>query len=412
MNFSNSRVTVWMIWIISSVFYAYQYVLRVMPSIMLTDIMEQFHIDVVTFGQFSGIYYIGYALMHLPIGIMLDRFGPRKVMTGCILLTVAGLSPLIFAEHWLYPIVGRLLIGIGSSAAILGVFKIIRMIFKEDRFPRMLSLSVTIGLVGAIYGGGPVNYLLTTFGYKAVIYSFAATGLLLAALTYWIIPNFTSTSQGTVFSDIKEVLANQRVIWSCIFAGLMVGPLEGFADVWGTPFLKTTYEFDSTLAASLPSMIFIGMCFGSPLLNFIAEKAGYLRTIIGSGIAMALSFFLVLSFNLSPTALSINFIIVGICCSYQILAIYKTSTYAREQVAGLTTAVANMIIMTFGYTFHTIISRIIDIMGGPNTPLALLYGTLVIPVALCLGSAGFLYLFIQEKKNEKNAQVPTIAQSG
>ncbi len=199
-------------------------------------------------------------------------------------------------------------------------------------------------------------------------------------------------------SLIKTVLGNQRVIWSCIFAGLMVGPLEGFADVWGTAFLKNSYGFDSTLAASLPSMIFIGMCFGSPLLNFIAEKAGYLQTIIGSGIAMALSFFLILSYQLTPTVLSINFIIVGICCSYQILAIYKTSTYAHENVAGLTTAVANMIIMTFGYAFHTIISAVIDVMGGPNASGALHYGVFVIPIALCLGSAGFILLLLRDQK--------------
>src|SRR5205085_4252833 len=112
---SSSRMVAWTIWIIASIFYAYQYILRVMPNIMLDDIMQQFHIDAATFGQFSGIYYIGYSLMHLPIGIMLDRFGPRKVMTGCILLAVAGLLPLIFADHWLFPIAGRLLIGMGSS---------------------------------------------------------------------------------------------------------------------------------------------------------------------------------------------------------------------------------------------------------------------------------------------------------
>jgi len=127
-----------------------------MPNIMLNDIMEQFDMKAATFGQFSGMYYIGYSLMHLPVGIMLDRYGPKKVMTGCILLCVIGLLPLLFSDYWMYPIAGRFLTGIGASAAILGVFKIIRMTFSEERFPRMLSLSVTIGLIGAIYGGGPI----------------------------------------------------------------------------------------------------------------------------------------------------------------------------------------------------------------------------------------------------------------
>lgn len=99
---SISRTIKWTIWIIASIFYAYQYVLRVMPSIMLNDIMTQFNLDEAAFGQFSGWYYIRYSLMHLPIGIMLDRYGPRKVMTVCVLLTVLGLLPIMFAEHWFY----------------------------------------------------------------------------------------------------------------------------------------------------------------------------------------------------------------------------------------------------------------------------------------------------------------------
>ena len=72
-------------------------------------------------------------------------------------------------------------------------------------------------------------------------------------------------------------------------------------------------------------------------------------------------------------------------------------------MAGLTTAVANMIIMVFGYVFHTIIGGIIDAMGGPNSSQALSYGIMVIPIALVLGSSGFALLLIQEKKI-KNAQ--------
>ena len=305
------------------------------------------------------------------------------------------------ATHWIYAIVGRFLIGLGSSAAILGLFKIIRMAFNEERFSRMLSLSVTIGLMGAIYGGGPLSYMRELFGYQMVIQTFAIMGLVLAFATYWIVPSVTSTPQSTVFSDIKEVLTNHRVVWTCLFAGLMVGPLEGFADVWGRAFLKQVYGLDGTLAASLPSMIFIGMCFGAPLLSLIAEKIGsYLATIIGAGIAMVLSFFLLLTWHLTSGLLTMSFVLVGICCAYQILAIYKASTYVREQVAGLTTAVANMIIMIFGYAFHATIGGIINVMGGQHSSDALIYGVAVIPIALSIGTLGFILLFRSEKVNK------------
>ena len=206
---STSRVVAWFVWIIASIFYAYQYVLRVMPNIMMDDITSQFHIDATVFGQFSGVYYLGYSLMHLPIGIMLDRFGPRKVMTICILLPVIGLLPLIFADHWGYPLVGRALIGIGSSAAILGTFKIIRMSFKEQHFSRMLSFSVMIGLIGAVYGGGPVSYLCHALGYKVVIEVFIAIGLMLACMTYFIVPDEKPTYHTSVLANIKTVFTNR-----------------------------------------------------------------------------------------------------------------------------------------------------------------------------------------------------------
>ena len=401
-SLSNSRKIAWAVWIIASIFYAYQYILRVMPNIMLNDIMQQFGIGAATFGQFSGVYYIGYSLMHLPVGIMLDRYGPRKIMTACILLNVVGLTPLLFADHWIYPIAGRFLIGLGSSAAILGVFKIIRMTFSEERFPRMLSLSVTIGLIGAIYGGAPVSHMREIFGYQTVIQLFAAAGVLLAVVTYWIVPDVKSSSQGTVMSDIKEVLSNSRVIWFCVFAGLMVGPLEGFADVWGTAFLKQVYGFDSTLAASLPSTIFIGMCFGAPVLTLIAEKVGSsLATIIGAGIAMIVSFSILLVWPLTPTLLTLSFGLIGVCSAYQILAIYKASTYVRENVAGLMTAVANMIIMIFGYAFHSIMGGVINAMGGSNVTQALVYGVAVIPLALFIGTSGFVLLLSKEMKGNR-----------
>lgn len=399
---SRSKTIAWMVWMIVSIFYAYQYILRVMPNIMLEDIMHQFNIDAAIFGQYSGIYYLGYCLMHLPIAIMLDRYGPKKVMTGCILLTAIGLLPIVFTDYWVYPIVGRAFIGMGSSAAILGAFKVIRMTFKEKHFTRMLSLSVTIGLIGAIYGGGPVSYMSHALGYQTVIQIFIALGIILAGLTYCIVPHMAPTPNRAIGADIKEVLINPKVMALCICAGMMVGPLEGFADVWATEFLKEVYGFDTNIASYLPSMIFVGMCFGAPVLSFVAEKTGsYLGSIIGAGIVMAAIFMALILRVLTIDSMTINFLVVGICCAYQILALYKASTYVSEYVSGLTTAVANMIIMSFGYIFHTIIGVIVDVYGGTDTTSAFIYGIGVIPVALGMGIIGFSILYYLEKSHSQ-----------
>jgi MFS family permease len=396
---SNSKQLAWCAWLIASIFYAYQYILRVLPNIMLTDIMQRFGSDAAIYGQFSGSYYIGYCLFHLPIGIMLDRYGPKKVMSICVLLTVIGLLPIIMSNHWVYPILGRALTGIGSSAAILGAFKIIRLTFEERHFTRMLSFTVTIGLLGAIYGGVPVSYFCAKFGYQIVIYSLIGIGLAFTAITYVLVPESNSNSQLTIISGIKTVLTNKKVLLVCFFAGLMAGPMEGFADAWGSEFLKQVYGLESTAANYMTSMIYIGMCF-APLLSRIAEKTGYyLGTITGAGFVMLAAFIVMTIGIMNNTTITISLFLVGICCAYQILAIYKASTYVPENVSGLATAIANMIIMSFGYLFHSIIGWIIKLYGASGNNIAFTYGISVIPAALLIGMAGFLFLTLGEERN-------------
>lgn len=390
----------WTVWLIASIFYAYQYILRVMPNIMMDDIIHQFHIDAAMFGQFSGVYYIGYSLVHLPIGIMLDRYGPKKVLTGCILLTVIGLLPILLAENWAYPILGRAIIGVGSSAAILGAFKIIRLTFREQHFTRMLSLTVTIGLIGGIYGGGPLNYMCEQWGYRSVIQIFMGVGICLATITYLLLPKEKEHTPLKIRAGIKQVFTNSKVLVICFSAGLMVGPMEGFADVWASEFLKKVYHFDVNIAGYLPSMIFLGMCFGAPVLGLLAEKTGrYLGVIIGAGLVMISVFVALLLGYFTISGMTFAFILVGVCCAYQILAIYKASTYVPENLAGLTTAVANMIIMSFGYAFHTIIGVVVSAYGGIAEANAFLYGISVIPLALGAGVLGFLIVAASKQQS-------------
>lgn len=395
---STSRTIAWFVWALASIFYAYQYIFRVMPNIIMNDIMTQFNIDSAIFGQFSGIYYLGYCLAHLPIGIALDRFGPKKVMSISLILTVVGILPIISATHWIYAIIGRFLIGIGSSAAILSMFKIIRMTFTEDKFTSMLSFGVTIGVFGALYGGVPVSYLFELYGFKAVIEIFALLGVMLAVLTYFIVPKMDSEHKTTVISDVKTVFTNKKVLTVCFLGGLMVGPMEGFADAWGSEFFKQKYGFDANTANYLTSMIYFGFLF-APVLSRIAEKTGaYIGTVIGAGIVMFTVFAMLVIGMLNSSSIAIALFVVGVACAYQIIVIYKASTYVPEEVAGLTTAVTNMIIMSFGYVFHSTIGVLIKIFSADGAALSFSIGVGAIPVALFIGIIGFAMLSRSDRR--------------
>jgi MFS family permease len=404
----------WTVWFLSSLFYAYQYIVRVLPNILMPTILEKYQIDANIFGQFSGIYYLGYALAHIPLGILLDRVGPKKVLPFCILITVLGLAPLVFTDIWLYPVIGRFLIGIGSSAAILGVFKIIRISFDEKYFSRILGFSVLIGLLGGIYGGLPVHYLITTYGVNMTLSVFIIIGAVLAVALYILIPEIKADESAeniTIFKEITTVLSNKMVLSVCFLGAFMLGPLEGFADVWGTTFFTVNYQFSENLSAFLPSLLLIGMCFGAPLLSAFANQTeAYYRIIIASALIMGGSFVYLFKGVENLLILETMLFIVGFFCAYQILVIYKATTYVTARFTGLTTAVANMIIMIFGYVFHSLIGHFVNQKWDGtmlnNIPQynadTLMHGLSVIPAGLFIAAIGFTVIAIIERWKRKN----------
>lgn len=385
-----SKKQIWSMWLIVTIFYAYQYILRVMFGTLFDEIVAMFQVDALKVGQLSGIYYVGYALAHLPLGIFLDKYGPKKIVPIFIIFVCIGLIPFAFGMTWSLSIAGRLLIGIGSSAAILSVFKVCSVCFGEKLFPRMLSFSIMLGLTGALYGGGPLSYAHQQFGFQNLILGLIAGGVLLAAVAYFILPKESKQHKNvTVESELKHVLLNFKVIALCVFAGLMVGPLEGFADVWGAPFFKNVYGYDNDIASSFPTLIFVGLCFGAPAFSYVAEKIGHVSSMIISAVLMLVSFIWILHFQLSTGFLTALLIEVGVLSAYQIIAVARAAHYVKPQYFSLATALANMIIMIFGYVFHSLIGVVVH--GYPEgSSEGFITGLNVIPICLSVAAVGLI----------------------
>ncbi|MDG7056503.1 MAG: MFS transporter [Wolbachia endosymbiont of Meromenopon meropis] len=400
-----------LMWLLASLFYAYQYILRVIPNIIASELIARFKVSASDVGQFGGLYYIGYTIAHIPVGFFLDKYGPKFILPICTIFTFVGTLPLICFDKWYYSIIGRIVVGIGSSASAVGIFKVASMYFSREKSARMASLSIIVGLLGAIYGGLPLNLLLNRFGWNYAIYTFSAFGFLLALLLFFVTPvdNTQQDLNSNIFQDLRTIFFNKNIILISVFSGLMIGPLEGFADGWVKVFLCESYQMSESLASSLSSLIFVGMGIGAFFLTFLLEKYSnrHYEIIIICSFGMIVSFFFLLFMRDGGIYVVLPALfIIGFASGYQIVAIYKAISYVSNNLIGLAVAISNMIIMVFGYFFHIGIAKIVDlywngtvIRGNPVYDAELLVRAIsIIPVFLLLGGLGFVWL----KQRSKN----------
>ncbi|BFD48038.1 MAG: MFS transporter [Wolbachia endosymbiont of Sergentomyia squamirostris] len=399
------------VWLIVSLFYAYQYVLRVMPNIIAPVLITKFNISIADLGQFNGLYYVGFTLVHIPVGLCFDRFGPKIVLPICAVLVSIGTLPLVCFDEWYYSVLGIIIVGIGSSASAIGVFKVASMYFSREKSAKMASISVIIGLLGAIYGGLPIELLLDEFGWNYVIYILSGFGFLLALSLFLVIPYnaYDFRKEKISMKDLKTVLFSKYIILISFFCGLMVGPLEGFADAWTKAFLCEVYQMAGDLASSISSVIYVG--FAAGLLSFahILEKYPnrHYEVIIVCSFAMIASFLLLFTRAGGLYIVLPALLVIGFASGYQIVTLYKALSYVNNNLIGLTTAVSNMIVMVFGYLFHTGIAKVIGsywdkaiIHGSPIYSAELLIkATSIIPVCLLIAVFGLLWLKKQDKQS-------------
>ncbi len=329
--------------------------------------MTQFTIDASHFGILAALYYYGYSGMQIPVAIMLERFGARYVVF--IFALCCGIATLLFSytNHWYLACLSRFLVGAGSAVGFLAVSKVISQWFSKPHYARMVGFSFSVGLLGAIYGGKPVSLLVANYNWQNVASTLALIAIILGLGAYFFLRTPQSLQQNNTdsqnfkLSHFKELLRLPS-IWVLATANfLMVASLEGFADVWGVPYLTTAFGLDKSNAAQLVSFIFMGMLLGGPILAFLSKKLGHYTVISLCGLGMALCFKLLLSTTTyNWYGLAFLFFAIGMMCCYQVIVFAAGADLVSSPLLGVTVAFLNCINMLGGSFFHTIIGRAMD----------------------------------------------------
>lgn len=393
-------------WFIATIFFAYQFILRIFPALIINDIMTRFSITASQYGILSAMYYAGYAGMQIPIAIFLDKYGPKITLFLCTALCALSFLTMLYSDGWTLVLIARCAVGIGSAAGFLGVSKIISLWFDPKIYGRMVGITFSLGLIGAVYGGRPISIMISTIGWESVTLYIGIVGVAISLLILLFISapkQFFEIDNDKITQKLSSVLSNKTIIILSLASLLLVGTLEGFADVWGVSYLEKAYNIDKITAATIISFIFVGMIIGAPIIAYIAEKlkAHHLIAAV-CGIIMAILLYVVIDFY---NQISINFlylimIFIGICCCYQVLVLTIGFVSVNSNITGVTIAFLNCVNMIGGSLFHSVIGNVLDYLWqghtANNVRIYSIYeynnALLIIPVAAILGAMIFVVI--------------------
>jgi predicted MFS family arabinose efflux permease len=400
-------------WLFPLLFFAYQFILRLWPGLMMQPIMEQFSIDAKSFGLLAACYYYGYAGMQIPIAVFLQKIGPR--ITIFMFAALSGLAMLLFSytNNFYLALISRFLIGVGSAVGFLGVSQVVSEWFRKDQYANMIGLSFSFGLLGAVYGGKPLSLLLNHYDGRSIALVLSLLALFIGSCVLLVLRSVPATSQqpppSLKITDLV-ILLSSKYIWILAIANLlMVGSLEGFADVWGISYLMTAYSFTQSDAALLGSFIFIGMLFGGPLLAVLAQRISNYKILVGCGFSLCLAFTLLLSHALDHWwLLCALFFMIGVLCCYQVIVFAVGSKLVAAELLGICVAFLNCINMLGGSFFHTFIGTIMDhYWSGDFDSQGLKIYALVsfnhalTLIPLCAGLGAMCLYWLEKKTNQQ-----------
>ena len=359
----NLNSTIYFVFLILAIFYAYEFFLRISPSVLVNSLLHQYHTDAFGIASFSSAYFAGYLLMQLPAGFLLDSYGFKKVISTALITCVLGTLIFTLSHHLIFGLFGRFILGCGSAFAFIGAICFIRKFFHENAFAFLVSLVISVGTtagaVGQVFAVNIIHYLswhLTIDG-MATWGLILTLGILLVPNIYLIKPGKPAERKPSVrlsFSNLFKLIQLPALWLNALIGGLLYLPTSVIAATWGVEFFKDTFHQNSNAGSIAITTLFIGWALGGPIFSFLAAKFKIERPLIfiSALLASGLIFILFSEENASVIALSGVLFVFGFLSSSQIL-IWRffskiiQSYSAEKELIGLASGLTNLIIMLF-----------------------------------------------------------------
>jgi MFS family permease len=364
-------------WLMTAVYYFYQYMLRSAPAVMMPELSEAFGITSLGVASMAGLFYYGYSPFSLVAGVALDRFGARRVVP--LGAAAVGIGALLFATgNREVASLGRLLQGAGGVFALVGAVYIATTSFPASRAATLIGATQMFGMaggsagqfvVGPMIGGGlPWHQFWMAMG---------IAGIAISVLLFWRLPaqRVAGGGEGWLSGALRamgRVFSNPQSILCGVIAGLIFVPTTIFDMVWGVRFLQDARSFDYGTAVLRSALVPVGWMIGCPLLGWLSDCLGRRKPVIVGGAAVLFTSVAWILFGpasvLPPYVLALS---AGIGSGAAMLPYTVIKEANSPQLGGTATGVINFINFTFSALLGPVFARLLAAASGGATPMGL-----------------------------------------
>ncbi len=362
---SKPSTLAWLAWLSAALFFCYAWVLRVSPSVIVGELMAELAAGGAIVGHLSAMYFYGYSGMQVPVGMLLDRFGGRRLIT--MAAAVCALGGVLFAlsEGVFMLSAARFMIGAGAAFSLMGAIFLANQWLPARYFALLSGIAILFGMVGGMLGQGPVRLLVDAIGWRETMLLVATAGALLSIAAWSTVrdkPRNANAPAG-ILTGLSEVV-RERQNWISALAGLgLNGPLLGFGALWGVPYLAQLLNVPPAQAAGIASAVLAGMGLGAPFFGWLSDSLGRRRGPLMGGISVclcALALLLYGGVGSVPVALVCCFLI-GFGCAAQIISLAFVRVHNPSYRAGTAVGLVNCMLTGAGALFQPLIGWLLDL---------------------------------------------------
>jgi len=368
---SNSMATIaWLMCGLGAVFYSYEYFLRISPSVMESALRQHFNLSATGFGFLSSFYYYAYVPMQIPVGIMMDRYGPRLLLTLACVACVVGTFIFGITHYFWVAAIGRFLVGFGSAFAFVGVLKLATIWLPENKLAMVSGLAAALGAVGAMIGDNILGELVINIGWQETVQLSGVAGIVLTFILWFGIRDKKKIDQEEVMVDTFRqsmrdllIIAKNSQIWiNGLYGCLVYLPTTVLAELWGIPYLTHAQNMSQKSAGFANSLIFLGFIIGAPLMGFISDKLRRrkLPMMVGALGAALIMIIILYVPGLNESNLRVLLFLLGIFYSVQAIVFAVGRELSPKEAAGTAMAMTNMIVMLGASFLQPVIGNILD----------------------------------------------------